>query len=97
MSRELQARNFIESQFSGLENAKLATLYVGSKLGIPGASKSFKRRVINLGANRVMDIGTKLIADRLKKNRSKSLAVLHGSRAFLNGAGVDSLGKMIIK
>ena len=97
MTREIKALVFMDSQFSNSDKAKVAALYVGAKLGIPGAKKAFKRKVINYGSNKVMNIGTKLIADKLKIRREKALASVEATRDVLSSIGTPNVGKMLIK
>jgi hypothetical protein len=97
MTRSDRALGYIDSQFSTMNKVKLATLLVGTKLGIPGAKKRLKRRVLNTSANIASEVGTKLIADKLGKDRKKSLAIVEGGRDILSSLGTPTLGKMLIK
>lgn len=97
MTRENKARVYMESQYSNLGHAKTGALYLASKVGIPGAKKAFKRRVINEGTNRIMSISTRLLADKLKLKRSKALASVQATKDILTSVGTPSLGKMLIK
>lgn len=95
MTREEKAYSFIDNQYASV--AGTAALYVAGKLGIKSAKRAAKRRLINLGANKVLDESTKALARKHGFNKDKALITVNGTKKIAQDLGAPSLGKLIVK
>lgn len=97
MTREDKAYSYLDSLFSGMNYTKAAVLFGASRLGIPGAKRSFRRKVADMAGDKALELGTKLASHRMNIDEDKSLKSVKAVKEIARDMGAPKLGKLIIK